>query len=77
MKQKIKTWLIHWLGGVTQEESVQSDANSWTIGKVVTLNAIKKYGKSLYGKDPESWCHCMWNYINCEILKIDEATLQH
>ena len=67
MKQKIKNWLIHKLGGYTVAESVESDNNSWMIGRVVAINEIMEYAESLYGKDPESWCLLMWSYINTKI----------
>lgn len=92
MKQKIKTWLIHWLGGVTKEESDTRVYDEYQRGrekgKQVPLPAqesfkrgiafayecTKDYAQSLYGKDPESWCLLMWNYINAHIQKIEDET---
>lgn len=47
MKKKIKTWLILLLGGVTEEESRESDMNSAYIGAYVALTTIKEYADSL------------------------------
>lgn len=47
MKKKIKTWLILLLGGVTEEESRESDMNSAYVGAYVALTTIKEYADSL------------------------------
>ena len=41
MKKKIKTWLIHLLGGVTEEESRGIDLNSAYFGAHMALTIIK------------------------------------
>lgn len=71
MKQKIKTWLIHWLGGVTAEEKQLAEHRRYYDGINDERAFIKAYAKSLYGKDPESWCQSMWNYINTQTQKIE------
>lgn len=47
MKKKIKTWLIILLGGVTEEESRESDMNSAYVGAYVALTTITEYADSL------------------------------
>lgn len=39
MKKKIKTWLIHLLGGVTVEESQESDKKSAYFGAYTTMKS--------------------------------------
>lgn len=71
MKKKIKTWLIHWLGGVTEEEFEKKESLSYKVGKsdgrFDAYEAIKDYAESLNGCDAESWCLQVWNYINAQI----------
>jgi hypothetical protein len=50
MKKKIKTWLIHLLGGVTVEESKNSGKGYYRIGMLFTLADLKHYAESLNGK---------------------------
>ena len=50
MKKKIKTWLIHLLGGVTRKEIHQSNINSACFGAYQALTIIKEYADSLNGK---------------------------
>lgn len=48
--KKIKTWLIHLLGGVTASESQERGIDRSFVGAYVALTIIKKYSESLYGK---------------------------
>lgn len=68
MKKKIKTWLIHLLGGVTVSESQKSDYNSACIGRYAALRDIKDYADSLNGKPADEWCKLMYECI-CEQLE--------
>lgn len=47
MKKKIKTWLIHLLGGVTASESQERGVDRSFVGAYVALTIIKKYSESL------------------------------
>ena len=42
MKKKIKTWLIHLLGGVTEKEIHQSNLNSAYFGAYQALTIINR-----------------------------------
>lgn len=55
MKKKIKTWLIHLLGGITVRESFESDKNSAYLGAYTALSIIKGYAESLNGKPADEW----------------------
>lgn len=70
---KLRTTLIHWLGGYTVEESVESDRNSWTLGALTNLINIKCYLDSLYGESSEQWCDKAYKYINKQIKKTPSA----
>lgn len=63
MKKKIKTWLIHLLGGVTVEESKNSSKGHYRIGIFFTLADLKHYADSLNGKPADEWCKKMYEYI--------------
>lgn len=63
MKKKIKTWLIHLLGGVTVEESKNSGKGHYRIGVFFTLADLKYYADSLNGKSADEWCKKMYEYI--------------
>lgn len=53
--KKFKIWLIHQLGGVTVEESRESDMNSAYVGAYVALTTIKEYADSLNGTPADEW----------------------
>lgn len=63
MKKKIKTWLIHRLGGVTESEMRQSNFNSACFGACKALAIIKEYADSLNGMPADEWCKLMYEYI--------------
>lgn len=50
MKKKIKTWLIHLLGGVTVSESQKNYKNICYNSADISLTIIKEYAEALYGK---------------------------
>lgn len=60
MLQKFQSFLIHLLGGVTIEESQQSDYNSFTLGAYRTLTLLQDYADTMYGIDPQDWCESMY-----------------
>lgn len=59
----IKTLIIHMLGGLTIEESVESDGNCFDLGFYRAFVEIKKHADSLYGVPAEEWCKEMYEYI--------------
>lgn len=59
----LRTWLIHKLGGLTIEESRESDYNSHQIGKYIAVSIILKCADSLYGLPADEWCQKMYRYI--------------
>lgn len=66
--KKIKTWLIHLLGGVTASELQERGVDRFSLGVFVALTIVKKYSKSLYGKPADEWCKLMYEYI-CKQLE--------
>lgn len=68
MKKKIKTWLIHLLGGVTVSEWRQSKFNSACFGACKALAIIKEYADSLNGMPADEWCELVYKKI-CRQLK--------
>ena len=71
MKKKIKTWLILLLGGVTEEESRESDMNSAYVGAYV---AIKEYADSLNGTPADEWCKLMYKQICRQLDSVTHRT---
>ena len=47
--KKIKTWLIHLLGGVTVKDSQENKEKGAYLGARVALGVIKEYCESLNG----------------------------
>ena len=60
---KIKTYLIHFLGGVTEEENKESNANSNAIGRLQKLYDLKSFVDSMNGTPADEWCKRMYQRI--------------
>ena len=63
MKKKIKTWLIHLLGGVTVAENRKRNYISFCLGKKDACIDIRDYADSLYGKPADEWSELMYEFI--------------
>lgn len=68
MKKKIKTWLIHRLGGVTVSEKRKNNKKIFRLGMQGACIDIRDYADSLYGKPADEWCKLMYECI-CEQLE--------
>lgn len=74
MKKKIKTWLIHLLGGVTVSESQERGIDRSFVGAYVALTIIKKYSESLCGKSADEWCKLMYKQICRQLDSVTHGT---
>lgn len=61
--KKIKTWLIHLLGGVTVAENKKGNHISFLLGKKCGCIDIRDYADSLYGEPADEWCKLMYEFI--------------
>lgn len=58
--KKIKAFIIHLLGGLTVEESRESDSNSFDIGRFRAYMEMRTIAEERYGQD---WRDEMWQAI--------------
>ena len=68
--ERIKSYLIHLLGGVTKQELAREKAPSdqfWHFCMLGRINSIKQKADSLYGAPPEEWCRKVYKFITDEI----------
>ena len=68
--ERIKSYLIHLLGGVTKQELAGKEASSylfWHFCMLGRINSIKQKADSLYGTPPEEWCRKVYKFITDEI----------
>lgn len=68
--ERIKSYLIHLLGGVTKQELAGKEASSylfWHFCMLGRINSIKQKANSLYGTPPEEWCRKVYKFITDEI----------
>lgn len=63
MKKKIKTWLIHLLGGVTVAENRKENQEIFYFGMISACIDIRDYADFLYGKPADEWCELMYEFI--------------
>lgn len=50
MKQRIKTWLIHQLGGITRTEACNVKRDNLSTGTYVTLVSLRIFADNMNGK---------------------------
>lgn len=73
--ERIKSYLIHLLGGITKQELVRKEASSclfWHFCMLNRINSIKQKADSLYDTPPEEWCRKVYKYITDEICNITD-----
>ena len=77
--KKIKTYLIHLLGGVTKREAFcahvkktienVTDVTGKTVplGSLVAVKHLKKYADSLNGLPADEWCKRMYDALSADV----------
>jgi hypothetical protein len=60
---KIKTAIIHWLGGVTAQELKDAKISCFKRGYRIEATAIQCEMRDLNGLSAEEWCDAMWKYV--------------
>lgn len=73
--ERIKSYLIHLLGGITKQELAREKAPSdlfWHFCMLNRINSIKQKADYLYGTPPEEWCRKVYKYITDEIDNITD-----
>ena len=74
MKKKIKTWLIHLLGGVTVAENRKRNEKIFLLGMKGACIDIRDYADSLYGKPADEWCKLMYEEICRHLGSLTDGT---
>ena len=64
---KIKTAIIHWLGGVTRQELKDERLSYVRKGFRIEATAIQCVMRDLYGLSAEEWCDAAWTYVTDEV----------
>lgn len=59
----MRKYLIHLLGGVTQEELSRKIASAVHGTQYVTLNCVKHVMDGQYGKPLEEWSTAVYDYV--------------
>lgn len=61
---KIKDYLIHLLGGKTQQEYNKIRSTRFDEGVAATCASFYTYARNSYGKPADKWCVDMYAYIS-------------
>ena len=59
MIKEIKACLIHWLGGVTDEQETET----FLLGQNVIIDSILAHADSIYGVNADFWYKSMYQHI--------------
>ena len=82
--KKIKTYLIHLLGGVTKREALGEhvkdtlklahDVTERTLplGSLIAARHLKRYADSINGIPADEWCKRMYDAISYDVEKYDK-----
>lgn len=70
---EIKKTLIHWLGGVTKAESIESDGNSWIMSRMSAFIYMVEQMKQLHGTPADIWAKAVWRLANQELKKLEQG----
>ena len=71
---KLKQKLIHLLGGMTVEESQDSDTNSFVMGQWAALHEAKTFAESLNGITADDWCKAVYNHLCARISEVEQQS---
>lgn len=63
MIDKIKTKLIHWLGGYTEAEKRATGREAYEVGVKTMAHNMKVFADRLYGLPADDWCKEMYERI--------------
>ena len=74
MKQRIKTWLIHQLGGITRTEACNVKHDNLSTGTYVALVSLRIFADSMNGKPADEWCKLMYDHICHQIERMERST---
>nr|DAI84125.1 MAG TPA: hypothetical protein [Caudoviricetes sp.] len=74
MKQRIKAWLIHQLGGITRTEACNVKRDNLSTGTYVTLVSLRRFADKMNGKPADEWCKRMYDHISDQIWRMERTT---
>lgn len=61
--KKLKSKIIHLLGGVTREENNDCTTSVRRSTEVQMVTQMRTYLDLMNGMDPDTWCKCAYEYI--------------
>lgn len=59
----MKKFLIHFLGGLTQEDCAALQQQSYDEGRLISFQGLKLYADSMNGYPADDWCKLMYAHI--------------
>ena len=63
MIDKIKTKLIHWLGGYNKAELRKKCRESYEVGKINMAFELHLFADTIYGLPADEWCKKVYERI--------------
>lgn len=76
MKDKLKKYLIHRLGGFTRKDIAEIGRVACHRTQLLTLIMAKRLADSLYGLPPDEWCKRMYDYLTDQIDYVNQKIEQ-
>lgn len=63
MIKAIQAFFIHLFGGMTPDECIESNYNSYEIGACKILKILEEHAKNINGMNADDWCKSMYGKI--------------
>lgn len=73
MIDKLKTQIIHWLGGHTEAEWCENISHSYDTGVLTMLYDLKTFADQLNGCSADDWCKQMYKRIEQGIKRREKG----
>lgn len=75
--RRLKNYIIHLLGGVTDEEQRKSNGNCVEIGKYIAFTLMQRKMQSQHGMAADEWAKGAYEYVENklqELTKVEEQS---
>lgn len=69
--KKIKNYIIHLLGGITEDENEENQVNCHRQGEYIALYKTKIHMEVLNGTPADDWCKEMYSYVSDRMKNLE------
>lgn len=75
--KKIKRQLIHWLGGLTKEETKDIVKTTFKASNDIAFRHILNKMEECNGMPAEEWCKTMYEFVKSQSVTVREVHIEN